>query len=197
MNRKTTANSLCALLALAIVVTLCTALPANATGKPEPTPTPSASAGATAGAQAGATAGSSSAIDLSLMNAPAGASIRQGDSWALAAPASAAPLPPGLCPKGDSEAFSIVWGLVSWSRSSTRSEVECLDKVLAMLRDTAPKPVVVNYVAAPVENKPLGNTSEVPRVVLDPPAALECPKKPSLAAPKKHVKAPKCEPAKK
>lgn len=154
MNRKTTSNSLCALLALAIVVTLCTALPANATGKPEPTPTPSASAGATAGAQAGATAGSSSAIDLSLMNAPAGASIRQGDSWALAAPASAAPLPPGLCPKGDSEAFSIVWGLVSWSRSSTRSEVECLDKVLAnQLAQVTQRPADVRYVSISPEPK--------------------------------------------
>lgn len=154
MNRKTTANSLCALLALAIVATLCTMQFAHATGKPEPTPTPSASAGATAGAQAGATAGSSSAIDLSLMNAPAGASIRQGDSWALAAPASAAPLPPGLCPKGDSEAFSIVWGLVSWSRSSTRSEVECLDKVLAnQLAQVTQRPADVRYVSISPEPK--------------------------------------------
>lgn len=174
MNRKTTANSLCALLALAIVATLCTMQFAHATGKPEPTPTPSASAGATAGAQAGATAGSSSAIDLSLMNAPAGASIRQGDSWALAAPASAAPLPPGLCPKGDSEAFSIVWGLVSWSRSSTRSEVECLDKVLAnQLAQVTQRPADVRYVSI----------SQPPKV--EAPAECKAPETKKAKSPKK------------
>ena len=184
MNRKTTANSLCALLALAIVATLCTMQFAHATGKPEPTPTPSASAGATAGAQAGATAGSSSAIDLSLMNAPAGASIRQGDSWALAAPASAAPLPPGLCPKGDSEAFSIVWGLVSWAKSSTRTEMECLDKVLQAWRDTAPKPTVINYVQAEPKQTPALETPKVEVTCVAQP-------KPSAVKPKRAAHKPK------
>ena len=52
-----------------------------------------------------------------------------------------------MCPQGDSSAYSVLWGLVSWATSSTRTEAACLDKVLAVLRETAPKPVpaVVNY----------------------------------------------------
>lgn len=161
---------------------------AHATGTPTtPSANSAASSSANAAAHANATAGS--AIDLSLMNAPAGASIRQGDSWALAAPASAAALPPGLCPKGDSEAYSVIWGLVSWSKSSTRTEMECLDKVLQAWRDTAPKPAanptVINYLtpSEPQEAKPEPKPNTQACIV--PPA----PKKP--IAPKKHVVKPK------
>ena len=57
-----------------------------------------------------------------------------GNTYFFPSPATAAPLPPGLCPKGDSESFSIVWGFVSFAKSSTRTEMECLDKVLATLK---------------------------------------------------------------
>ncbi|HET8905465.1 MAG TPA: hypothetical protein VFN11_00730 [Ktedonobacterales bacterium] len=128
---------------------------AHATGQPQVDPASSV-ASSTASAGAKATAGSSSALDLSLMNsatggaAGAGGSVRAGDSYAFVS-GSATPLPPGLCPKGDSSYVQVFWGLLTVANSSTRTEMECLDKVLGMLRDTAPKPVpLVNYVAPPV-----------------------------------------------
>lgn len=160
MNRKTIADVL-----LAAAIILCIALLlapsfAHATGKPEPVaPAPTSStSSATSGSQAKA------AIDLSLANSAtggqggagglggaggsaAGGSVSQGHTYVLPAPAAAAPLPAGMCPQGDSSAYSVLWGLVSWATSTTRTEMACLDKVLAVLRETAPKPVpaVVNY----------------------------------------------------
>lgn len=184
MNRKTTATNLCALLALAIVATLCTMQFAHATGKPEPTPTPNASAGATAGASAGATAGSSSAIDLSLMNAP---TQRAGNSYALVG-GSATPLPPGLCPKGDSPYFSIGWSFIVVAGSSTRTEMECLDKVLAAwvsVNKPAPQPVV-NYLVMPEQPKAPEAAPSEPKACEAPPA-----KPAARPDPRKSAKVPK------
>ncbi len=58
--------------------------------------------------------------------------------YVLPAPVQAAPLPPGLCPQGDSMSVGILWNLFSYARSSTRSEMECLDKVLAVVKPVAP-----------------------------------------------------------
>lgn len=162
MNRKNAADWMLAIAILLLVAVLLTPSFAHATGKPEtPTVTPaptSSTSSATSGSQAKA------AIDLSLATSAtggqggagglggaggsaAGGSVSQGNTYVLPAPATAAPLPAGLCPQGDSEAWSFGFGFLSWSRSSTRTEMICLDKVLAVLRETAPKPVpaVVNY----------------------------------------------------
>lgn len=120
---------------------------ASATGAPQVDPATSA---ANSTASAGAKSSASSAIDLSLMNSAngghggVGGSVKSGDSYAFVS-GSATPLPPGLCPKGDSNYVQVLWGLLTVASSSTRTEMECLDKVLGTLRDTAPKPVVVNY----------------------------------------------------
>lgn len=142
-------------IALAIIATA-----AAATGQPKKMPhsgdqaaSSSAAATAAASATSSSTSGASSAIDLSLMNAPTSAvdtSMRTGNTYVFPAPAAAPPLPSGLCPKGDSVAWSVVWGFVSYAASTTRTEHECLDKLLAYGRDTMPKPAaapVVNYVA--------------------------------------------------
>lgn len=115
---------------------------AKATGKPE-TPAATPTQQQTQGQQQAQQQGQSQAqaIDLSLMNAPAGASLRQGNSYSFAA--GAAPLPPGLCPKGGS--VSILFGALAWSNTGT--EMECLDKVLAMLRDTTTPRTEVRYVS--------------------------------------------------
>jgi hypothetical protein len=52
----------------------------------------------------------------------------------FSAPAIAAALPGYLCPQGDSLSWSVGWGLVSYSISSTRTEHECLDKLIAVMR---------------------------------------------------------------
>lgn len=158
MKRSTAANLIAVIVAMFLVALILTPTLAHATGKPETvTPAPTTST-RSAASQAKA------AIDLSLANSAmggqggagglggaggnaAGGSVSQGHTYVLPAPAAAAPLPAGMCPQGDSSAYSVLWGLVSWANSTTRTEMACLDKVLAVLRETAPKPVpaVVNY----------------------------------------------------
>lgn len=161
MNRKTRADLILTLACMFLLAILLAPTQAKATGKPEtvtPAPTPSSNATSTSAANAASQA--KAAIDLSLTNSAtgqggagglggnaAGGSVSQGHTYVLPAPAAAAPLPAGMCPQGDSSAYSVLWGLVSWASSTTRTEMACLDKVLAVLKDTAPKPVptVVNY----------------------------------------------------
>ena len=118
---------------------------AFATGKPPtpaPTPTPAAvpvsataqaaaAAAATAGAVSGATA-SNGGIDYKA----------DGNFYVMPAPVAAAPLPAGLCPQGDSMSIGILWNMFSYARSSTRTEMECLEKVLAVVKAQTPPPVV-------------------------------------------------------
>lgn len=189
MTRKTAANLIVMIVAMFLMALILTPTLAYATGKPEPVaPAPTSStSSATSGSQAKA------AIDLSLANSAtggqggagglggaggsaAGGSVSQGNTYVLPVPATAAPLPGGLCPKGDSETWSFGFGFLSWSRSSTRTEMECLDKVLAVLRETAPKPVpaVVNY---------LHDLPVPPAAPASTPVAAACEKAPEPAKP--------------
>ncbi len=164
MKRKTTADLILMLACMFLLAILLAPTQAKATGKPEittPAPAPTSSTSSSTSSAAGQ---AKAAIDLSLANSAtggqggagglggaggnaAGGSVSQGHTYVLPAPAAAAPLPAGMCPQGDSSAYSVLWGLVSWASSTTRTEMACLDKVLAVLRETAPKPVpaVVNY----------------------------------------------------
>lgn len=128
-----------------LLVTLCAATSAFATGKPPatpPTPAPAAvpvsataqaaaAAAATAGAVSGATA-SNGGIDYKA----------DGNFYVMPAPVAAAPLPAGLCPQGDSMSVGILWNMFSYARSSTRTEMECLEKVLAVVKAQTPPQVV-------------------------------------------------------
>jgi hypothetical protein len=125
--------------------------------------TSSASAGAAAGAQAsgvgtasigdvGASVGPVSVTTGSVStstgpayggNASADGTQSVSDSsrsnyYAFPAPVAAAPLPPTNCPKGDSMAWSIGWNFFSYSRSSTRTELECLDRWLEFVKASTP-----------------------------------------------------------
>ncbi len=118
---------------------------AFATGKPPvtpPTPAPAAvpvSATAEAAAQAAAAAGSVSGA--AAING--GIDYKaDGNFYVMPAPVAAAPLPAGLCPQGDSVSFGILWNMFSYARSSTRTEMECLDKVLAVVKAQTPPQVV-------------------------------------------------------
>lgn len=95
---------------------------------------------ATAEAAAQASASASVAGTLSAGGGAGGsaslADFSRQNMYVMPAPVSAAPLPPGLCPQGDSMSIGILWNLFSYSVSSTRSEMECLDKVLAAIRPT-------------------------------------------------------------
>lgn len=192
MTRKTAANLIVMIVAMFLMALILTPTLAYATGKPEPvTPAPTSStSSATAATQAKA------AIDLSLANSAtggqggagglggaggsaAGGSVSQGHTYVLPAPAAAAPLPAGMCPQGDSSAYSVLWGLVSWASSTTRTEMACLDKVLAVLKETVPKPVpaVVNY----LHDLPVPPAA--PAAPASAPVAAACEKAPEPAKP--------------
>lgn len=142
-HRKKDSTRLCSLFALALVVTLCTPQYAGATGKPEPA-APSTTATSSASAGAASNANAASAIDLSLMNAPAGASLRQGNSYSFVG-GQAPALPPGLCPKSKSSYRSFV--VFTWSDAENGTDMDCLEKVLSMLRDTTTPRTEVRYVS--------------------------------------------------
>jgi hypothetical protein len=61
---------------------------------------------------------------------------------------AAAPLPATLCPKGDSSAWGIGWNFFWTSTTSTRTELECLERVLAIVK--ASQPVVVEQRLPPI-----------------------------------------------
>lgn len=189
---------------------------------PAPTSTSSSAAGAVAGSKA--TAGASSAIDLSLAVNPTAAggaggaggigyggaggyaqggsgaggssSIQQGNTYALATGATATPLPSGLCPKGDSFYLQVLGGfLFTYATSSTRTELECLERVLAAWKAHVP--------AVPVAQAPVSYIPPAPPIVVQVPvpvpaaAPVACdalPVAPRVAAKKKAPAARSCTP---
>lgn len=115
-----------------LAIALLAATAAYATNKPTPTnpTTPiTVTAGAAAGAKAGAT--SEAVANNSLANAFDGSNM-----YVFPAPVMAAPLPANMCPQGDSLSWSIGWNFFSYAKSSSRTEMDCLDKVLATIRAT-------------------------------------------------------------
>lgn len=138
------------------------------TPAPSPAPTPSTSSSSSQ-SSSGATssAGAISSSAASVVASPSSTSSATGGSvgpmsqsfeefsksnlYVLPAPAQAAPLPPGLCPRGDSLSIGILWNLFTYSTSSTRSEIECLERVLTAWRQ-APKIEIVQ--APPIPPAP-------------------------------------------
>lgn len=123
-----------------------------------PAPTPSSSSSSTSGAvsnssaQAGSTSSLSGTLTATGGAGGAGGSLSfeefgRQNLYVLPAPVQAAPLPPGLCPQGDSISVGILWNLFSFSKSSTRSEMDCLDKVLAAIKPATP---VVQQMLSPL-----------------------------------------------
>lgn len=94
-------------------------------------------------AQAGATSSLSGTLTAAGGAGGAGGSLSfdefgRQNLYVLPAPVQAAPLPPGLCPQGDSISVGILWNLFSFSQSSTRTEMECLRQVLEAIKPVAP-----------------------------------------------------------
>ncbi len=135
-------------LVLTIAVAACLAIlfhPAHATNnKPPPAPAPpphsssssqsaamsqaSAAGYATGGDASGGAGGSGQASSNFNDNS------RGGGFYVLPAAGAAAPLPGTICPKGDSQAWGIGWNFFWTSTSSTRTELECLDRMLEIMR---------------------------------------------------------------
>lgn len=172
---------------------LLAALPALATGSHNPPTRPaqpitidvdagagaSSSSGAQAGASSNAAGGSVSAPDYSRQN-----------FYVLPAPVSAAPLPANLCPKGDSLSWSIGWNFFSYAKSSTRTELECLEKMLALIKamqpPPAPKPVLLDIPPVVLPPTPASAASSSPKkkasTVKKAPPAVDCETDPKVLA---------------
>lgn len=120
------------------------AQPSTSNVSPSSSSTSTSSAGSTSSARADSSASVSGTLTAMGGAAGAGGSASFEDwsrqnMYVLPAPVQAAPLPPGLCPQGDSMSIGILFNLFSYSRSSTRTEMECLDKVLAVIRAQTPQ----------------------------------------------------------
>ena len=76
------------------------------------------------------------------------------NTYVFPAPVSAAPLPGNLCPQGDSTSWGVGWNFVSYSNSRTRTEMECLEKVLAALSPKVPEIKVIEVVKEVVVRVP-------------------------------------------
>lgn len=194
---KRTAFIVTALLALASASASATCKNGG-TNWPHCTPpsTPTAPSTSTASSQsssaATSSAGAQSSASVNVTASPSSTSSAAGGSvgslsqsyeefsrsnmYVLPAPVQAAPLPPGLCPQGDSMSIGILWNMFSYSRSSTRTEMECLDKVLASVRASA-------SAAAPVISAPAIPPSQpvLSAPVATPAAASAEAKKPEVA----------------
>jgi hypothetical protein len=123
---------------------------------PTPVPTPStlnvspssssssiSGAVSSSSAQAGATSSLSGTLTAAGGAGGAGGSLSfdefgRQNLYVLPAPVQAAPLPPGLCPQGDSISVGILWNLFSFSQSSTRTEMQCLEMVLSSIKAAQP-----------------------------------------------------------
>lgn len=153
------------------------------------------SSSASSSSESTSSAGASSLAQVGVVSSPSSSSTASGGSvgavsqsfeefsrsnlYVLPAPAQAAPLPPGLCPQGDSMSIGILWNLFSYARSSTRSEMECLDRVLNAWRQ-APKVEIVHTpllapppVEAPIQKKaaPAKRSASAPVKAKSKPAA--------------------------
>lgn len=112
-------------------IALLTATTAYATNKPTPTPTTPITVSAGAQAQAGSDADADASNSLSN-------TFGRQNFYVFPAPVSAAPLPANLCPKGDSISWSIGWNFFSYAASTTRTELECLEKTLQLIKAAHP-----------------------------------------------------------
>jgi len=99
-----------------------------------PTPSPTSQADSTSQANALSTSNAQAGAGASIDYYSAGAR-----SYALFS-GGAAPLPATTCPKGDSSYLQIGWGLLTVASSTTRTEMECLEKVLSAMK-AQPLPV--------------------------------------------------------
>lgn len=184
--------------------------------QPSP-PTPSTSSASSQSSSASTSSASSTAsVAVGVAASPTSTSTASGGSvgavsqsyeefsksnmYVLPAPVQAAPLPPGLCPQGDSMSIGILWNMFSYSRSSTRTEMECLDKVLASIR-SAPVREVIQAPPLPVTpaaaaSTPTTSAAASSDPVKKPDAAKAPPKKASATKPApKASTTPTCEEA--
>lgn len=184
------------------------------------TPTPSTSSASSQSSSASTSNASSTAsVAVGVAASPTSTSSATGGSvggvsqsyeefsksnmYVLPAPVQAAPLPPGLCPQGDSISVGILWNMFSYSRSSTRTEMQCLKEVLAAIRSAPVREVIQaptlppsTASVAPASSSGDAAASDAAPPLKKPEAAKAPPKKAAAAKPApKASTTPTCEEA--
>ena len=211
---KTTRILLSALLALASVSAFATNCRNGGSNWPTCTPpsqpsTPStSSASSQSSSESTSHASSSASTEVNVAAPSASTSTANGGSigavsqsyeqfsksnmYVLPAPVMAAPLPPGLCPQGDSMSVGILWNMFSYSRSSTRTEMECLREVLKAIRSAPVREVIQAPPLPPSTTSVAPASSSVAAAASEPSSAV---KKPEVSkAPAKKAAAAKPAP---
>lgn len=98
----------------------------------------------------------------------------RSNTYVFPAPSMAAQLPGYICPKGDSVSWSIGWNFFSYASSSTRTELECLEKYAALFKqqNAQQQPVMPSMYVVPFSTVP---EARLPDPVVTPvaPAASE------------------------
>lgn len=97
----------------------------------------------------------------------------RANTYVFPAPVSAAPLPGTICPKGDSVSWSIGWNFFSYARSSTRTELECLERYAELFKakNAQQQPVMPSMYVVPFSTVPearLTDTTPEPAPVVTP-----------------------------
>lgn len=100
-------------------------------------------------------------------------------TYVAPAPSYATPLPGNLCPLGNSVAWSVGWNFFSYASSSVRTELECLERVLATLRPATPEVKVMEVIKEVVVKVPeivyVDRVTEKPKAVVKKKAVPPCP----------------------
>lgn len=135
------------LLVLSLLIAVALAAQATEYKHPPPSVAPTVASSSSQADAASTSKAYSDSSSTSNAQGGAGASIDYYNagarSYALFS-GGAAPLPATTCPKGDSSYLQIAWGLLTVASSTTRTEMECLDKALAALRaQPLPPPMVL------------------------------------------------------
>lgn len=99
----------------------------------------------------GAEAGASSAASANVKADQQSAINNDSRYYVMPAPVAAAPLPAGMCQRSSSRAFAIGWNFLSYGRSDSRTEIECLERAFsAMPRPQAPMQLSDPRLAHPI-----------------------------------------------
>ena len=107
-----------------------------------------------------------------------------GDSsrfYVMPGSGSPAPLPGYLCPQGDSIDWAVGWNFFRYAKSTTRTELECLEKVLAAVY----RPPVIEPRLPPLQP---GEPLHPPTVVVPPPVVKPATPPPVVKPHRHHVK---------
>ncbi len=125
------------------------------------------SSGSQAEASASSKALSASDSSASVTGSTFGGSQFDSRMYVLPGPVSAAPLPPGLCVRGKSRSYGVLFNLFSYAASDTETDEHCLERVLHSQVEIAginrPVAPVINYIYQTPRPKKVVKATPLPK----------------------------------